>query len=88
MSASAARRAWTDTTARKKWLEANGFVLKSGARSKSLRFAWKDNGTIVVMITPKADDRCVISVEHQMLPDKTTAERMKAFWGEQLRNIG
>jgi hypothetical protein len=81
------RRAWVDTATRKTWLDANGFALKSGPRSKSLRFAWKDHGTIIVMITPKGDERCVLSVEHQGLPDKTTADRMKTFWTTQLGQL-
>jgi hypothetical protein len=83
----AARRAWIDTPSRKTWLDANGFELKSGPRSKSLRFTWKDQGTVIVMITPKGDDRCVLSVEHQALPDKAAADRMKAFWTTQLGQL-
>jgi uncharacterized protein YndB with AHSA1/START domain len=86
-SVAAVRRAWSDPGSRKKWLEADHFELKSAPRSKSLRFAWKNQGTIVVMITPKDDERCVLSVEHQALPDKAAADRMKAFWTTQLGEL-
>ena len=50
----------------------------------TLRFDWEDpEQRIVIWLTDKGD-RTAVSLAHQRMPDKATAESMKAFWRTRL----
>jgi hypothetical protein len=38
----------------------------------------------VVVLAPKGDDRALVSVTHEQLPDAETAARLKAAWRDRL----
>ena len=50
----------------------------------TVRFDWEDpDQRVVIWLTDKGD-RTAVSLAHQRMPDKATAEAMKAFWRERL----
>jgi hypothetical protein len=67
----------------KKSLPSNAEV-KSATPNKRLRVRWDDGTTVEVMFLSKAAAKSAVAVTHQKLPDKSSAARMKAWWGERL----
>ena len=47
----------------------------------SARFDWSEpSSRVVVNIVPKGDDKAVVAVAHEQLPDAESAERLKVAW--------
>ena len=77
--------AWNDKRKRAKWLKDAGFTIRKATPGKSLRITWIDGETnLQVLLYPKGERKCQLSVQHSRLKDEKTATKMKAYWGEQL----
>ena len=80
--------AWTDKRRSGRWLAAAGFSIRKATKNKSLRITWIDGETnLDVQFFPKGNDKCQVTLEHARLKDEKAAEKMKAYWGEQLDKL-
>ena len=81
-------RAWQDTQARGRWLKDSGFVIRKTTPNKSMRITWVDGKTsLSVNFYPRDNGKSLVAVQHGKLPDAKAAERMKAYWGQQLDRL-
>jgi hypothetical protein len=78
-----------DEGLRERWLGRSLRVRKASENRTAsayatVRFDWEDpEQRIVIWMTDKGD-RTAVSLAHQRMPDKGSAEAMKAFWRERL----
>ncbi len=80
--------AWTDATARARWLPETGFVIRKATPGKSVRVTWVDGETsLEVNLLPKGDFRGQMTVQHSKLPDAEKAAEMKAYWKAALERL-
>jgi uncharacterized protein YndB with AHSA1/START domain len=80
--------AWQDGRIRKRWLKDCNFVIRKATPPKSLRITWVDGKTnLDVGFYAKGQSKSLVSVQHGKLGDSHQAERMKAYWGEQLGRL-
>ena len=80
--------AWKDEKTRRRWLKDSNIVIRKATPSKSLRITWVDGeSNLDVMIYPKGKGKTQVAVQHGKLADAKQAERMKAYWGEQLDRL-
>lgn len=70
-----------DETERATWLAGAMLKVRTATSPRSARFDW-DAGPerVVVGFTPKGDTRSVISLSHERITDRDTADVRKAFW--------
>jgi len=77
--------AFTDEQLRERWLPNAEMSLRTATAPKSARYDWEEGSTrVVVGFDAKGDDKSVVALAHQKLPDADTAEAMKAYWREQV----
>jgi uncharacterized protein YndB with AHSA1/START domain len=80
--------AWNDERKRGKWLADAGFTVRKATANKSMRITWIDDETDVsVMFTAKGPDKSHIALDHERLKDARHADKMKAYWSEQLEKL-
>jgi len=80
--------AWADASRRRKWLSADNVRVRTATSPKSIRLGWTDGSIIAVGFLPKGKSRSSVSLSHTKLPDRATANRLKAFWSEALDALG
>lgn len=81
-------KAWRDTSQRKRWLRDHHLTIRKATPGKSLRITWCDGTTnLDVMLYPRSNNRCAISVQHDKLADAKQAASMKAYWARQLDRL-
>lgn len=81
-------RAWEDKQALGRWLKDSGFTVRKATANKSMRITWVDGKTSLdVNFYPKGNGKSLVAVQHGKLADARAAERMKAYWGEQLDRL-
>lgn len=49
-----------------------------------MRLEWSDGTIVTVWFTPKGQSMSSVALAHTKLPDRETADRLKAYWSEQL----
>ncbi len=81
---SALFRAFEDLETRARWLPDTSVTIRTATVDKSLRMRLADDTPLDAYFTSKGEAKSAVSLQHRGLPDKATAERMKAFWGERL----
>ncbi len=81
-------KAWADSATRRRWLDATGVKVRTATAPKSLRLGWDDGSIIAVGFLDKGKGKSAVAVQHTRLPDRETAERLKAYWSEQLTALG
>jgi hypothetical protein len=70
---------------RRQWLPDAVLSPRTTTRPRSARFDWGDGGTrVIVTFLAKGEAKSTIALEHRRLPDAGEADRMKAYWREQL----
>lgn len=74
--------AWSRGPSRKRWLTEPGVTVRSATSPKAMRLKWSDGSTVVVLFTAKGKGRSAVAVQHQKLPDRATADRMKRYWAD------
>jgi hypothetical protein len=73
--------AFTDTTVRGRWLPNAPMRRRPTRAALSARFDWSDpKSRVVVNILPKGDDKALVAVAHERVPDPDAAERLKVAW--------
>jgi hypothetical protein len=77
-------RGFSDKRNRAKWLPGVDLTVRIATKDKSMRITWPDGTSVVVGFLSKGNGKSSVQVQHGKLPDKATADRMKAFWGERL----
>jgi hypothetical protein len=75
--------AWKDANVRKRWLDDAGVKVRTATAPKSMRLAWSDGSIVAVGFYPKGKTKSSVAVQHTKLPDRETADRLKAYWSEQ-----
>jgi hypothetical protein len=80
--------AWHDASIRRRWLDADGVKVRTATAPKSMRLGWNDGGIIAINFMAKGRAKSAVALSHMKLPDKTTAERLKKYWGERLDALG
>ena len=73
--------AFATARVRAKWLQEKVSV-KSSSANKRMRIAMPDGTPVEIYFTPKGEAKSAVAVQHSKLPDKATADKMKAWWTE------
>lgn len=81
-------RAWTDGSARARWLPGAALSFRKATRNKSLRLAW-DGGksSVEVNFSRRSAGKSQVAVQHTRLADAKAVARSKAFWGSRLEAL-
>jgi hypothetical protein len=81
-------RAWFDAEARNRWLPKAPLAIRKATPHKSIRITWQDGRSSVdVMIYPRGDAKCQVSVDHRKLTGPKDVKRMKKYWSEALERL-
>ena len=78
---------WSDGRKRKRWLDAD-VKIRTSTPPKTMRITWTDGTIIAIGFTPKGPGKSSVAVQHTKLPDRATAESLKAYWSERLDALG
>ncbi|MCZ7557420.1 MAG: hypothetical protein M5R41_13555 [Bacteroidia bacterium] len=70
---------WKNGRQRMYWLTEK-FKITTARENASLRILWNDGSRVIVDFAVTANGRCRVSVQHEKLPDRVSAERMKVYW--------
>ena len=81
-------RAFADRASRERWLPGVDLVIRTATRGKSMRITWPDRTSVAVGFASRGRGRSQVAVQHEKLPDRLTASRLKQFWGERLVALG
>ncbi len=76
-------KAFHNPRTRSRWLP-DKVTVRSASENKRMRFAMADETTVELNFTAKGETKSAVAITHQKLPDKTTADTMKAWWAERL----
>ena len=77
--------AFVNGSRRKRWLPDGKLRMRTLSKSKSARFDWGDGQTRVnVGFTARGEDKSAVALEHSRIADAQEAERMKAYWRDQV----
>ncbi|HKY51129.1 MAG TPA: hypothetical protein VJP45_07720 [Candidatus Limnocylindria bacterium] len=71
---------------RARWLP--GSELRSASPRKRLRLRLSDGTSAEVGFIAKTASKSAVAIQHQRLPNKTTAAKMKTWWSERLDALG
>jgi hypothetical protein len=80
--------AWADSRSRAKWLTGAAVKLRTATSPKSMRLGFHDGTIVAVGFMSKGAGKSVVAVQHEKLPDRETANRLKTFWSERLDALG
>ncbi len=72
---------------RVRWLGDVKPRIKTSTRDKSMRLTWEDGTQVDVHFYAKAATKSQVTIQHRELPDKASAERVRAFWTERLAEL-
>ncbi len=77
--------AFMDASLRERWLPEGELRERTTLKPRSARFDWGSGDTRVnVFFSAKGEAKSTATVQHERLPDASEAERMKAFWRDQV----
>ena len=79
--------AWVEPALRRGWL-GSGSVVRTKTAPKSIRLGLADGSIVAVSFTPKGRGRSTVAIEHSKLPDRESAERVKAEWAARFDALG
>ncbi len=75
-----------DPDERERWLPGAEMHRRKTTAARSARYDWEDGATRVgVWFERKGEDRSVVSLSHEKLPDADAADAMKTYWREALQ---
>jgi uncharacterized protein YndB with AHSA1/START domain len=80
-------KAWEDEQLRQQWLEAGAFVVRKVTPNKSMRITWEDGTSWLDVMFYQRNEKTQVSINHSKLPTADAAEKMKAFWENQLLRL-
>lgn len=81
-------RAFADPASRERWLPGVELVIRATTRGKSMRITWPDRSSVAVGFASRGRGKSQVAVQHEKLPDRTAATRLKQFWTERLEALG
>ena len=53
-----------------------------------MRITWPDRTSVAVGFLAKGRAKSQVAIQHEKLPDKAAAMRLKAYWSERLDALG
>jgi hypothetical protein len=77
-------RAFHDARTRRRWLGGVKLTVRTAVPDKSMRVTWPDGTAVEWYFVGKGTGKSQIVVQHSKLTDKSSADRMKAYWTERL----
>jgi hypothetical protein len=80
-------RAFSHAPTRARWLPDVDLAVRTATREKSMRMTWPDRSSVVVGFVPKGRGKSQVSLAHAKLPDRDSADRMKAYWAARLDDL-
>ena len=81
-------RSFHDARQRKRWLPDVTLTVRSATPEKYLRITWPDQTSVAVGFLAKGAGKSQVAIQHEKLPDKAAATRLKAYWSERLDALG
>ena len=81
-------RAWADARTRERWLPGVTLTVRTATRNKSMRISWPDRTSVALGFYGKGAGKAQVAIQHEKLPDKSTATRIKASWAARLAALG
>ena len=79
--------AWADAKIRRRWLDEPAVMVRTATAPKSMRLGWPDGTIITVGFTAKGPAKSAVALAHTKLPDRETADRLKAYWAQRLDEL-
>jgi hypothetical protein len=73
---------------RARWLAGVALEVRRATPHRSVRMSWPDGSSVSVWLVAKGAGKSSAQVQHAKLPDRATADRMRAFWTERLEALG
>ena len=73
--------AWADANVRRTWLDGASVKVRTATAPKSMRLGWTDGSIIAVGFMAKGKAKSAVALAHTKLPDRATADRLKAVLG-------
>jgi hypothetical protein len=80
--------AWADEKLRRRWLDGATAKVRTATAPKSMRLGWPDGSIIAVGFLTKGKSKSSVAVQHEKLPDRETANRLKQYWSDRLDALG
>jgi hypothetical protein len=80
--------AWADARTRRRWFDGAKVNVRTATAPKSMRLDWNDQSIIAVGFYAKGKSKSSVAVQHEKLPDRDTAERLKQYWSDRLDALG
>ena len=80
--------AWSDAKMRRRWLNGENVKVRTATSPKSMRLDWTDRSIIAVGFAAKGKSKSSVAVQHEKLPDRDTANRLKQYWSDRLDALG
>ena len=81
-------RAFADARSRARWLPGVDLAVRTATRGKSMRITWPDRSSVSVGFASRGRGKSQVAVQHEKLPDRAAAARLKQFWSERLDALG
>ena len=79
--------AWADDITRRRWMDGADVRIRTATKPKSMRLDW-NKSIVAVGFVSKGSEKSSVAVQHDKLPDRETANRMKEYWSERLDALG
>lgn len=76
-----------DARKRRRWLKET-VTFRSSTVNKRVSLRWSDDTPVLFNFLPKSNGKCVVSVTHQKLSDRSSVEAMKKLWAGALERLG
>jgi hypothetical protein len=81
-------RSFHDARQRKRWLPDVSLTVRSATPEKYMRITWPDRTSVAIGFLAKGSAKSQVAIQHEKLPDKAAAVRLKAYWAERLDALG
>jgi hypothetical protein len=81
-------RSFHDARQRARWLPDVALTVRSSTPEKYMRITWPDRTSVAVGFLAKGSAKSQVAIQHEKLPDKAAAVRLKVYWSERLDALG
>lgn len=79
--------AFTSKRTRDKWLGPMDVTIRTTIKGRSIRMTWPDGKLVAAWFEAKGPRKNVVGITHHKLPDRATADRVKAEWAARLKKL-
>lgn len=76
--------AFNDASTRARWLPGVALSIRTRTREKYMRITWPDQTSVQLGFSGKGVAKSQVQIQHEKLPDRAAATRMKQYWAERL----